>query len=486
MSIRTRAAFIATSALLPFAALTLAACGGKIDDATSQSCPVTENCYDAESLADQGTVDTDVDASFEAGDDVGVDGRPDVGPEVALDGAPDTAICGKGSCTVGTTCSIDACIRATCFADGGWSFANVCVDAAPTCPSTQPSDGTPCPSEGISCGYPMACGTTSATCTLGVWRLKVPACPPGTGCPAAEPANGTPCDPNASTVCGYPSACGTTEPVLCDPSLKAWHSFPNCGGCPLTEPLNGSACSPISSTSTCTWPNACGGKDVAQCASYHWQIDTGGCTPAGCPATVPKLGDACANVGKACYWPCDKALCATTGWVPTNNTCGVCPAAEPADGAACAPGGLSCKWSNACGGTDSGWCNATNWNIALGPCTTPSCPASAPPVGSACTSSLGCRYSNGCGAIDDYVCSVGTWQKKGTTACVGSCPATKPTTGSPCTTGGAAPCNYVTNAAAQCTASCFCSDTATWACSVPSCVYPVAADAGVADIGAAG
>jgi hypothetical protein len=493
MSLRARnrrlaslASLASIAALAAPAALLLVACGGKVDGTSFQSCGATEFCDDTgtpgDDAADTGehadTADT-TDTADDTSVDTGADAQPDV---------PFT--CGKGPCVAGTACSIDPCTQAYCLSDGSWSYSDSCPPDAGGCPPSLPSTGTGCSNEGLSCTYPTTCGSAYAGCKGGVWYASTPTCPPPPMCPISEPAPGTPCDPALGKSCSWSNACGSVDYGSCDPTTARWQIAATCsGGCPATEPTAGSTCA---STATCNYVNSCGGTDTARCTGGRWLFSIGPCTTPSCPLAVPLLGDACGTVGQACYWSCDKAYCSSTGWIPTNNTCGGCPGVEPANGSTCAPSGLSCGWANKCGGSDLGTCNSGRWSITGGTCSVPYCPATRPSVGSTCTSGgLGCEYGNGCGGIDWYVCNGSSWQMKGPSPCAPGCPSAKPSTGTPCMAGSSSSCQYVTDPIAQCTSGCFCTDVGTWACSVPSCsgpLPPVPVDAGVSDggVGASG
>jgi hypothetical protein len=478
MSLRSHSLRFASLALLTVpASLLLAACGGKIDGSAVQTCAPTEFCGDTGTAGDDGSIHTS-DTGI-TGDDGSTDTMPDAPFE-----------CGKGPCVAGTTCAIDACTQAFCVSDGSWAFSDSCPPDAGGCPTSLPSSGAQCGSAPLKCDYPTSCGIASAYCGGGGWLTSTPTCPPPPSkCPISEPAIGTPCDPTLGKSCNWGNACGSIDYGLCDPTTGLWQISSSCTtGCPASEPMAGSACT---TTASCSYISSCGGTDDAKCSGGRWYVAIGPCASPGCPVAVPKLGDGCSTVGQACYWPCDKAYCSITGWIPTNNTCGVCPGLEPPNGSSCAPNGIACGWANKCGGTDSGTCNGGRWNISGGTCSVPTCPATRPNVGFACASNgLGCEYGNGCGGIDWYYCS-GTWQMKGPSPCNPGCPSGKPTTGAPCMIGTGSSCQYVTDPIAQCTSGCFCTDVGTWTCTAPSCsglLPPIGVEAGVSDggIGAAG
>jgi hypothetical protein len=320
--------------------------------------------------------------------------------------------CGKGPCVTGRTCYVDDCNRATCLADGSWSYTKVC-DAAPSCPAAAPDLGDACTLEGRACSYMIACGYAPFVCTGGRWLADGRTC---LSCPASEPANGAPCDTSAITSCSYPSGCGGFDRADCGSS--GFHVYGACDGCPRVEPLNGSRCAVEELWKTCSYPNACGTQDVGTCVNYHWKVDVQGCTPPGCPVAVPTHGDPCSVPGKTCYWPCDRASCTAAGWEVTENTCEACPLLEPAENDRCAPNTLSCKSSNRCGTTDWWYCNGGYWQLRVeGPCAAPSCPLLAPTVGTACPyPAMTCSYANACGGVDGWVCS-GTWQRKSPSSC---------------------------------------------------------------------
>ncbi len=119
---------------------------------------------------------------------------------------------------------------------------------APPCPSSVPSHGAACVSDGLVCSYDQGpcCPAHEARCADGAWSAEIWSCnpPPPDPCPADPPAPG--------------SACGSLDP---------------CGN----------------SFSDCWWDCPGGGQSHARCDGSSWQFDSTCSKPADCSGEVAAL-----------------------------------------------------------------------------------------------------------------------------------------------------------------------------------------------------
>lgn len=273
------AARVSTAGCLIFVTFMLIACGGRLG-LVEQGCGGDASCS--------------TDAGTDAAESADV---PD-----------DTYVCGQGVCSPGTSCTPDKyCSLCQCGPDGTWECtASVCKDASPgettetaACPVEMPMDGSGC-TGALTCNFGGACGSSSATCSGGVWHLLSAPCP-SADCPSSEPANGDACAQAKPTVCAWWAACGGADYGTCN--AGAWSISPgSCStSCPPVEPYSGTKCT--APGSMCSWSNGCGGTDTGICSSTGtWSVTHSGCFPA-CPAMPPRQNSPCPAEGQSCDWP---------------------------------------------------------------------------------------------------------------------------------------------------------------------------------------
>jgi hypothetical protein len=202
-------------------------------------------------------------------------------------GCPDSGLPPEGSSCpeLGQTCGqLDECgygQQAVCTSDGwviNWYDPGPdecgcgvdCPPPPPTCPDTQPADGSACSDEGATCQYgDPSCNEAGAdaTCTGGAWSVSQygPACV--LTCPAALPVAGTPCDGCClASDCAYLDATGCPIQIACENGV--W----------------------VTSATQCTPTSACATLDMNACGSAQ------GCrwiALPGCPSSPQSFPQGC-------------------------------------------------------------------------------------------------------------------------------------------------------------------------------------------------
>ncbi|MBI4956667.1 MAG: hypothetical protein HY908_31910 [Myxococcales bacterium] len=165
-------------------------------------------------------------------------------------------------------------------------------------------------------------------------------------------------------------------------------------------------------------------------------LPLGACTPT---VTVGGGGggDPSCGAEPATNPDCPEAwVCQDGTWVDTSGACPepACPLVEPSSGAACPQLGMTCDYDVdvPCGpyGMMTAVCTTSGWQTAYPACMPePTCPATAPTVGSDCTGfedGYYCEFYVDCGelAFEAMACDLSTspptWQLQGTPAC-GDC-----------------------------------------------------------------
>lgn len=295
------------------------------------------------------------DGGAEGGADDGTEtGEPDTMPP--LPDAPGG--CGWGACAPGFSC-YDGCNNCYCDDSGNWACTGRwCEDTgpipdvpAPSCPSSTPRPGDPCPGS-IECSYANSCGGVDyAYCKYagGAWNVAVGACPPKP-CPASLPKEGAACAGPAK--CEYPKPCGTADLAYCDSGSSRWKIYwsdcppppppppPPPASCPTAPPKSGTACSGFVS---CGWNNGCGGVTEGYCDGGSWWLSDSGCV-SGCPSAKPASGASCK--------PPSSTMCTyVTPSAPSGYCQSNCFCAEDYRWA-CIPGGCSSS------GGGGGWADA--------------------------------------------------------------------------------------------------------------------------------
>jgi hypothetical protein len=264
-----------------------------------------------------------------AGGDCSADsGGPDglAGDAADGDGA---AGCGFGACTPGTACTpADPCRICLCLPSGGWDCPPVTcpAEAGVVCPASLPTNGTACTSP-QTCPYSGPCGTSTATCSGGLWSVAAALCS-DPNCPSVPPLPdtswplpGIPC--SAPMQCVWPNSCGDHDLFTC--IAGTWNRDRWCAPCPASAPPDGSAC--IALDTACSWDNGCNGKDDAYCNSNGtWHVERSGCFPP-CPVLLPGMNMPCPAYGQRCEWtaqPCgasEVAVCEPNGWQTDYRNC---------------------------------------------------------------------------------------------------------------------------------------------------------------------
>lgn len=364
------------------------------------------------------------------------------------------------------------------------SNADGLADAPASCPNSRPPAGMSCVGASV-CNYVSPFGTSTASCVGGVWKLDPPPCPGG---PNIEPQDGSACTSEGLS-CGWPNACGDDDVGVC--TGGAWQMRrPACvQPCPFVEPAPGAGCAPTGVV--CSWLNDCGGMDEAACLDFRdaglqpaWNVGS----RCGCPAQPPS--GPCTHDLQACRYRdhCDRSStrsCQGGYWREAESyyqPCN-CPAAPPTPGKPCPPNDplkyLNCRYLTADLCTETWSCVAGGtWPAKPdGPpsCLTPvtHCPDSGLHCSPA-TQGLRCGYTAGCGRVQYEMCAGLDLidLSFGLPACLPGCPDAKPQTGSPCAGPSTSICQYVTDIANQCLTNCVCADDGTWGCTPPTCTAP--------------
>lgn len=251
----------------------------------------------------------------------------------------------------------------------------------------------------------------------------------------------------------------------------------------------------------CSYPNGCGGIDVATCrATQHgarsWSVQESPCTE--CPASAPSGHDCLPPL--QCAYPrssgCAGSVVTTCEWderfgrVWRESPCTVAGQwpAEPCQTWPLA--GSACDVTAACQSTrlctwveqqtvlvsDVASCEGpgSQWGVSRQGCPglpSTQCPSSPPAAGSTCNVSVDCRYDNGCGGSIRAHCTGAGGFAIFAEGCVAGCPAARPTSGASCATASASPCAYADDAKG-CSTACYCATDLRWACLPSTCASP--------------
>jgi hypothetical protein len=215
---------------------------------------------------------------------------------------------------------------------------------------------------------------------------------------------------------------------------------------------------------------ACGGKalragslgDDSDAGTDSGGGESGTCQPLpGCSSTTfCPAPNGCNNT---CTCVDGSWACGDLGCGDDVADSGICPGTAPEG--ECSTNGLTCSYGDnggGCGITCS--CENNQWLCEAPPCTSPVCPANAPPAGSTCDSE-GEQCSWGdfeqCGT-ETCECEGGTWSCDGISCPPMSCPPAMPQNESACDSVGAV-CNYPT--ADSCgLVECNCWPSGIWGC----------------------
>ena len=266
-------------------------------------------------------------------------------------GSPASVCPPSATCTDSGDDSIDADDTAP-LVEAGDSDADGSAAAATSCPASRPPVGMSCVGAAV-CSYVSPLGTSTASCIAGVWKLNVPPCPGG---PDIEPTDGSACTSDGLS-CGWPNACGDDDVGVCVGGTWQMRR-PRCvQPCPYVEPAQGTGCAPTGVI--CTWSNDCGGMDQARCLDVPglwsaWEPLGSTCA---CPAQEPS--GSCGLDGQVCSYRygdhCDQDteyICQYGHWgrYAVASPC-VCPATPPIPGKPCPPNGTyasaNCYYLNA-------------------------------------------------------------------------------------------------------------------------------------------
>ncbi len=186
--------------------------------------------------------------------------------------------------------------RWICSDDGTWSLDVAMRDCGNDCPTDEPDDGDPCPTDRVQCTYGESATCRSLwLCWQDEWTEIVPGrdCEAEVTCPEATPETGSACSPEEATpegqLCVYSGGtqcrceCGWGPPDAdWDEAEASWKCNvigaefdpEYLAACPLEPPEQGADCD---SESTCGYlgPAECeqrgAGVSVVQCIGGQWE-----------------------------------------------------------------------------------------------------------------------------------------------------------------------------------------------------------------------
>jgi hypothetical protein len=220
------------------------------------------------------------------------------------------------------------------------SGSNGGSDAGTGCPSSPPSEGTPCLVNGTTCSYgggetPNLCGGgggTVAVCTNGSWTFEATAggggAPGYVACPTTIPTQGSPC-----TVSG----CGGAQPSCSYGCDQGGPASATCNGSTWQVSREGIDCAVDASIDSGDGGDAGeGGEGGEGGTSCHARSDCGSsdyCQPPGGPQPVGYPLDPHCTTDTGCPADAAAGLCDGTGCVCQSSQY----APQPASASVCAP-----------------------------------------------------------------------------------------------------------------------------------------------------
>lgn len=203
--------------------------------------------------------------------------------------------------------------EASC-AGNRWSVTtSTCNPPPPMCPPSRPAQGAACdPSTvpdacqytGTFCPYPPP-GTNNTVVALCIpstrtWQVSEATCnPPPPVCPTTPPTEGTPCL-GFPPECSYDSCTNSRGVALARCAAGAWQlQFASCNPppvmCPAEAPMNDSPCDGFTPV-PCTWGD-CDGSPTARgvCQGGRWRVDFAECARDG--GSVPPVDASAPDAG---------------------------------------------------------------------------------------------------------------------------------------------------------------------------------------------